>query len=197
MWTSEGGDFEQPKPGLQVGRFYRIIEVGTQTDTYKGETTIKKKALIFWELAQKMDDGKPFSVFKEYTQSLGTKATLRKHLESWAGKVMTEEQHKNFDPKKLLGMACMLNLILNSNDKIKVDGIMAVPQGTAKPALFNPTQYFSMEAFDKDAFQALPDWIRAKIESSPEFKKLNAGSSEDNGQGADSFHSNPADDIPF
>ena len=196
-WTNEGGDFEQAKPGLVAARFYKIVEIGTQTDTYKGETTIRKKVLIFWELDQKMEDGRPFSVFKEYTQSLGTKATLLKHLESWQGKVMSDEGKKNFPPQILLGKPCMLNLILSASDKIKVEGIMKTPDGTKVPPLVNPTQYFSMDKFDTDSFGALPNWIRAKIESSPEFKKLNTGSSEDDSPGPDAPHTNPDDDIPF
>jgi len=196
MWTSDYEVGEQPKPGLCVARFFKIIELGTQTTTYEGKTTRNKKVLISFELAPPlMNDGQPFAISKEFTQSLGEQAALRKYLEAWAGKPMTEDQHKNFDPKSLLGKACYLIIGLTAGGKAKITGMTSIHAGVEKPALVNPTSYFSMDHFDFDAFQAMPGWIKAKIESSPEFKKLN-NHDDDNGA---SIGNPPVDDdsIPF
>jgi hypothetical protein len=208
-WSSENDNSEKPNPGLRVGRLYKIVELGTQTDEYEGQTKRNAKVMITFELAAPMmADGRPFSISKEYTQSLGEKATLRKHLESWKGQAMTEQEHKDFDPKKLLGKVGCLNLTLTARGKIKIDSISGLMEGMAKPEPFNPQSYFSMDDFDVEAFQAMPNWIKAKIESSPEYKALHAAGGHEDGppppaaplSGIDPKTGKPVvnpDDIPF
>ncbi len=190
-----GGGFKQPKPGLQVARIYRIIDLGTQDDTYEGKPKRNRKMMVFWELGEKMEDGRPFSINKEYTVSLGEKSTLRKHMESWTSKTMTKEIVDTFDPARMmLGKACQVNLVLKG-EKVRVDGILPLGAGQPKPEPVNPKTILDLEAFDRAVFEALPDWIKNKIMASPEYKKLSeAGAGAEDGgtpAGLD------ADDIPF
>lgn len=181
-----GGGFKQPKPGLQAARIYRIADLGTQEDTYPGDPKPKKarKMMVWFELAQKMDDGQPFSIFREYNTNLTADACgLRKDLESWSGKSMTTEFIETFDPSKMmLGKACMVNVVLKKNkkgdDSAKVMGIMAVPEGLPKPEPHNPQGYFDLDHFDQAAFEALPTWIQNKVAASPQYKKATEGHSE-------------------
>lgn len=198
---SSNGGFKQPKTGLQVARIYKIIDIGTQEDEFDGEKKKARKVVMFFELAQKMDDGRPYSIFKEYNQNISAKnATLRKHLESWSGKKMTPESIKAFDIKVLLGKACMVNLVLNANDKAKVDNVMAVPEGTVKPAPYNEQSFMDLDAvpFDHVLYHALPDWVKDKIALSPEYLRLTEGPKEEPAPTPE-VPATPAnnDDIPF
>ena len=195
--SGEGGGYKQPKPGLQAARIYRIADLGTQDDTYQGKPKRARKMMVWFELAQKMEDGKPFSLFREYNTNLNAEnCGLRKDMESWTGKTMTPEIIKNFDPKRLmLGKACMVNVVLK-NEKAKVMGIMAVPEGVAKPEPHNPQAYFDLDDFDSAAFEALPAWIQNKVMVSPEYKKATEGHHEE-GRHNDGPPPGSADDIPF
>lgn len=194
---SNGGGFKQPKPGLVAARIYRIADLGTQDDSYQGKPKRARKMMVWWELAQKMDDGQPYSVFLEYSQFLTEKAKLRKHMESWAGKAMDEKAIKDFNPKTyMLGKACMVNLVQKENGKVVVEGLLPVPEGMPKPAPHNPQVYFDLDSFDRAAFEALPDWIKNKIMLSPEYLEATgqaaAGDRHEDGPPPESD-----DEIPF
>jgi hypothetical protein len=77
-------------------------------------------------------------VGKWYTASIGEKANLRKDLVNWRGREFTDDELKGFDVKKLLGVPCMLSLTPNDKGKVRVTGIMKLPQGTTCPPQINP-----------------------------------------------------------
>ena len=194
-------EYENPKVGLHAARIYKIADLGTQTEKYsdKPETT-SRRMVVWWELAQTMADGRPFSVYLEYNQFLASeKSKLRGHLKSWTGKDITKEIIKSFDPKvMMLGKACMVNLVLNANNKVKVDGLLAIPDGLPKPALVNSPAFFDLDAFDQATFDGLPNWIRAKIIVSPEYRLLHGDTgAEKYGHDDAPPPSTEEDDIPF
>src|SRR5262245_36378780 len=71
--------FAMCPPGTHLGVCYRIVDLGTQDTTYKGEAKKARLLQISWEIPEeRMDDGKPFSVAKRYTFSSNKKAIFRK-----------------------------------------------------------------------------------------------------------------------
>lgn len=195
--NSSGGNFKQPNVGLQAARIYKIVDIGTQTDTFEGEEKVARKMIVFFELSQKMEDGKPYSIFKEYNQAIKwPNATLRKHWKSWKGKDMTDEEVQNFDARSLLGETCMVNLVLSNTKKAKVDNLMAVIEGVPVPAAYNEQVFFDLDAkpFPQAVFDELPKWIKEKIDKSPEYESIinpEAAAAPAAGAGKSS------DDIPF
>jgi len=117
--VESGGDFEKCPPGMHLARCYRIIDLGTQKSEYMGQTKFLHKLMVGWEIhgmnddgsAIKMKDGRPFSIFKNYTMSWSEKANLRLDLQSWRGKPFNAEEMRRFDLKTVLGVWCMLNII--------------------------------------------------------------------------------------
>lgn len=202
-WSDTGGrEFEQPPEGPTVGRCVRIIDLGTQDETYKGAAKKVRQVMIGWELgALLMEDKRPFLISKIYTMSLNERANLRSDLENWRGKDLTDEEAAGFDEKVLLGKVCLLNIAYNEKKKAKVASIMPVPKnadGTPSmqiPKQVNESVRFSLvpSEFDAATFDKLTNWAKDKIRKSPEYQAVAGAQSAPATTGA------PADDdaIPF
>lgn len=180
MWKDTGGgDFEQPPVGTHLARCIRIIDIGTQKGEYQGKATFKRQVIIAWELPTELISegeyaGKPFGVSRFYTASLSEKANLRKDLQNWRGRDFTPQELGGFDPRNILGKACMLSLTENDKGKIRVTGVMAKPKGVPIPEQVNPSLYFSLEPDEYDAkvFESLSDGYKKMIQISPEYIEL-------------------------
>lgn len=177
--VSAGGDFEIAPEGVFLARCYKMVDVGTQTETGQFGTKENRKIYLYWELLQdddgeeiRMEDGKtPFSIFNSYKLSLHPKANLRKHIDSWRGKKLTEEEAADFDLTKLLGAFCKLQITHStSKDGQKTyANIEAIMTTKKKLDGVNEVSSFSIENPDMEVFNALPEWLQAKIEDAPEW----------------------------
>jgi hypothetical protein len=189
--ASSGEGFEIPDAGAVVGRCYMVVDLGTQDTSFQGKPKKTHKVLIAWELAEKMEDGRPFAISSRYTLSLFDQAILRQHLESWRGRSFTEAELAGFDVKNVLGAYCMLSIVHNKDgDKTyaNVKGVMPVPRGMEKPAPVNKDLYFDIDTGD---ISVLPEWIQNVVKKSDEYKAKGNGSKP-----AGSF-GDMKDDIPW
>lgn len=178
--ASAGGDFEIAPEGVFLARCYKMVDVGTQTETGQFGTKENRKIYLYWELLQdddgedvRMEDGKsPFSIFNSYKLSMHPKSNLRKHLDSWRGKKFTEEEAADFDLTKLLGAFCKLQITHStSKDGQKTyANIEAIMTTKKKLDGVNEVSSFSIENPDMEVFNALPEWLQAKIEDAPEWE---------------------------
>lgn len=200
-WSDQGGgDFEQPPVGTHVARCVKLIDIGTQRGEYQGKATMKRQVIVGFELPNELMQegeyaGKPFSVSRFYTASLGEKANLRRDLANWRGRDFTEDELRGFDSKNILGKPCMLSLTPNDKGKVRITGVMALPKGTPVPDQVNPTVYLSMEPeeFNPEVFEALSEGYKKLIKASPEWAELQKPRAPKNGGHFDDM----ADDIPF
>lgn len=174
--TGNGKDFEPAPAGVWPGRLYRIIDLGTVKGDYQGRPTENRKILLSWELLDPetlTEDGKPHSVHKRVTLSLGKKATLRQLLESWRGKPFTETEASEFDVSKLLGIGGLLNIVHDTKPDGKVyanvQSITPPPRGYTIPPAVNPPITFDCDNPDLAVLESLGKSLREQIESSPEF----------------------------
>lgn len=197
LLTDSGGkDFEQAPTGNHVAICYQVIDLGTQKGEYQGVPNFNRKVSIRWELPEELmkegeSAGKPFSVGKIYTASLSEKATLRAHLESWRGRAFTPKELAGFDPKNLLGAACMVNVGLSDKQKAKILSVASLPKGFKAPQPVNPQVYFSLDSFDAAVFESLSKWNKGEIIKSPEYARLFDASHEP------ASAATMDDDIPF
>lgn len=182
-----GGNFEKCPSGMHLARCYRIIDLGTQKSEYMGQTKYLHKVMLGWEIHGmnddgspiKMQDGRPFSIFKNYTMSWSEKANLRLDLQSWRGKPFTQEELRRFDLKNVLGAFCMVNVIerpAKEGNKMytNVSGVTPVPamiKQNGLPAAVNKNELFSISEPDMEMFNAFSDNLKLKISSSPEWQK--------------------------
>ena len=199
---SNGADFEPAPAGMQLARCYRIVDLGTQESTYMGEVKQSHVILVSWELPNApMTDGRPFTVSRRFTASLGTKAKLRAALESWRGRKFTPAELDGFDLKNVLGKTCLLNIIHSpSKDGSKVyanvDTVNPVVQGMPIPHAINEQLFFTLSDFDRATYEKLGKNIQESIAKSPEYQSLGNSYQEPSSSQAPS-DSDIDDDIPF
>lgn len=181
--------FQLAPAGNHLARCYQIIDMGTQKSDFQGTVSYKREVRIVWEMFAQddngpimMNDGRPFSISKDYTLSWNDKSNLRKDLQAWRGRPFNDDELKRFDLNNILGHFCMLNVIqyqkMNGKDGVKIAGISAVPAAMKAnlPAPVNKNVTFNLFTPDYEVFDAFPDWLKEKIQSSPEWAKLNRGS---------------------
>ena len=208
---SSNDDFIQVPAGSHLARCYRIIDLGTQKTEYMGETKFLRKVMFAWELHGEdgegnelaTADGKPMAIFKNYTLSLNEKANLRLDLQAWRGKPFTEEESRRFDISVVLGHWCMLNVIHRPGKEGKVfanvASISPVPTQVKKfglPEGVNALQMFRLAEPDMEMFQTFSKGLKAKIETSPEWKVASGTKVPAKAQPSSGFD-DMEDDLPF
>jgi hypothetical protein len=171
--------FQIAPTGSHLARLYRIIDLGTHKSDYKGKISMLRKVKFFWELHGddlKTEDGKPLIQTRNYTLSLGEKASLRKDLETWRGKSFTEDELRGFDLSNLLDKWCMVTIThRESNGDTYADAVSVtpVPSVVAKaglPSGVNPTLLFDLQKFDQTTFDGLSQGLKDKIMQSVEMQ---------------------------
>jgi hypothetical protein len=183
--TSSGSTTHEPIPaGTYLARCYSMVQIGTIEDEFQGQKKLMNKVRITWELPTEMkvfnpEKGEqPQAISKEFTLSMHEKSTLRAFLTAWRGKGFTEEEARKFDVTKLLGVPCMLSIIHEPGKKDpskiydKIAGVSTVMKGVEMPPQINPSFEFTLEVFDQDKFDKLPDFLKEKIRKSKEYQDL-------------------------
>jgi hypothetical protein len=177
--------------GNYIARCYQMIEIGTVKEDFQGQEKTLTKVRIGWELPTELkvfkeENGEqPRVISNEYTLSMADKATLRKHLEAWRGKTFSEEEAKNFDITKLLGVPCQLNIIHKASKKDaskvyeQISNVSPLMKGINCPAAINPIFVLSFDDWDVQKFESLPDFIKDKIKTSDEYKAMYATPSKE------------------
>ncbi len=183
----KGGSFESTPIGSHLARCYRIVDLGTQKSEYQGQVKYLHKVMLGWEIHGvnddgtpiKMQDGRPFAMFKNYTLSWSDKATLRIDLQAWRGRPFTAEEMRRFDLKTILGAWCMLNVIERAGTDgkmyVNVANISPVPamiKQAGLPTAINKNEMFNLSEPDMEMFNTFSDNLKKKIQGSPEWEKL-------------------------
>lgn len=182
---SGGGDYKKVPAGVHIGRCYKLIDLGTQSETYEGESKLLPKVCVYWELTGEDEDGQPLVdsegqpmvIWQEYTMSLGKKAKLRAALESWRGRAFTDDELKGFDVSKLIGAYCMVNVThktSTTSGKVyaQVSSLTPLPAAlkAAKPAPYHANMVWSVESPDMEAFETFHEKLRERIMASLEMQ---------------------------
>ncbi len=193
-------DFERPPDGTYLGVCYRVIDLGTQSETIKGETKKLRKIVISWELPdERMKDGRPFSVSRRFTFSSSEKSHLRQVLESWRGKKFNSEEIASFDISRMLTATAMLTLATSNDDGKEYQNVMSV----AKPMKGTPLQRepenesfcFAMvpEMWNPKLLDKMHEKMAETIKKSPEWQALSKGKAPDTAAVSDDLD----DELPF
>jgi hypothetical protein len=109
--------------------------------------------------------------------SLGEKATLRKHLQSWLN-LDFNAMPGGFKVESILGNFAMINVITYLKDgetKTAIDNLTAVPAIIVKHGLpegVNDLFIFDLNKFDSAKFDLLSDNVKKIIMDSPEYRAL-------------------------
>jgi len=170
--AKSGGDFKPAPAGNHRAVCCAVIDIGTQYSEKYGNSS--DRIMIGWEIDERREDKDRFTLWREYTLSLGKKANLFKDLQTWRGRPFTKEELAAFEVKKVLGAPCMLNVIhrdgTNGNTYANVASIGVMPKGV-DPLKAETQLYFNLDdEHDPELYAQIPEWIRKKIESSEQRK---------------------------
>lgn len=200
--ANQGGNrYPDVSTGVHKARCVKVIDLGTQENDYQGDITWKRQCMLIWEVpAETNSDGEPLTISKFYTLSLHEKANLGADLTAWRGRAFTETEKQGFDISKLAGVPCMLNVVEGNNGRPRITGIMPLPKGDEVPAQYHTTVIFSVDEYqqgNRDAFNQLPDGIRAIILKSSELADSQDMGDDNNGADTTKFDPLADDDVPF
>lgn len=165
--------------GTHIAILYQIIHLGTQKMEWKGDVKEMYKIRLTFELPfKKKEFGgelKPFVISKEVTLSMGQKSTLRKLVEGMIGSLLSDEEAYGFDIETLLGKACLIRVVHQTSSDGGVysilESISPIMEGQTIPEQFNKSAVLSFDVWNKEMFEKLPDFIKNKITTSPEYSK--------------------------
>lgn len=193
---SGGGEFQHAPAGNHIARCVRLIDLGTQRNEYQGKVSLRNQVMVTWELCDETmeidGEHKPYLVSKFYTNSLNEKANLRADLESWRGQALSDEDLKGFDLQKILGAACMVNVVHTEKGKAKVSGVAKMPKGIKAQEPKNPLVAFWLDEFNPTVFDGLSDGLKDIIKRAPEYAALSKPRSQ-----STNALSDLEDDIPW
>lgn len=174
----EGGTFEKVPSGVYIARCYKVVDLGSREVQWQGDTKWQRKIRLTWELPLKqMADGKPFAISKRYTLSMADNANLRKDVENWIGRKLTDDEADYFDVCQLIGLYCQIQVMHSEDGKYaNVTSIMPLPEGTTLPEPFNYNFYLGLthQDFDQMAFDQLSEKDRQEIGSTKEYLDIQA-----------------------
>lgn len=202
-----GAPREQVPAGMHLARCYEMIQIGTVTDVWEGQSKSMMKVRIGFELPEetrvfKEENGEqPMVISREFTLSMHEKSTLRAFLESWRGKKFTEEEAKRFDITALIGATCQLNVThTEKGDKVnaKIQGATPLHKSmvNAMPPAVNKVRVLSYADFDWDIYNSLPDFIKTMIANTPEYGAILAAKTASERANATKTHGTTAAPAP-
>ena len=183
--TAKNTERQLPEAGATVGVLFSLVDLGTQKVSWDGEEKWTPKLRLAFELPEQTIEGeitengkttkitKPMVVSIELTRSLGERATLRKHLETWRGQAFTSKELSSFSLKNLLGKACLLTLVHKTSQAGRnycaIQGIAKLPKSMKAPAKTeNAHIFYEIEQGEGGQFSELPEWLQEKIRASKE-----------------------------
>lgn len=172
-----GGNFVPAPAGTHVARCIGVISLGTLPQPQGGKFMPTYKIMLQWELPDEPIevDGqrKCMVISKEYSLSIGKKSNLCRDLVGWRGVEFTEEERKGFEVSRVLDKPCMLSVIHATSGTgstyAKITGISKLPKNVKCPDRIHELIHYELESGRNDVFQALPEWVRKKIETCEEW----------------------------
>jgi len=190
--VNEEHQFEEVAPGTYPARCVRLVELGTQRQTWEGKESFRNKLWIQWELPEElMSSGKPYVVSGFFTYSLNEKSGLYQLLVSWRGRDFTPEEAQRFDMESILAAPCLLSVVHNDKQRARVQSAVRLPKGMKVPDAINEPWALWLDPanFRRERFNSLSEGLQNMIRSSPEWAEL---------QGKGQAQQEEAeDDVPF
>lgn len=132
------GDFVLCPEGTHLAVCVDVVDLGEVKTAWQGKEKLQHKIRLVWQIAERMQDGRPHVAQRRYTLSLDDRAALRKDLENWRGRAFTTDELNGFDVETVIGVGCMLSVVHETRDAKTYDnvsGVMRLPKGVPAPAI--------------------------------------------------------------
>lgn len=174
----EGNSIPLIEAGTYTAVCIGIIDIGDQYS--EAFDKYSRKAIFQWEIPDEVIeiDGEsvPRVISETYTASLGERSNLRKVLESWRGRMFTDEELRGFDLANVLGAPCMLNIIHKESSQGKkfasVASISRLPKGMHVDSATEKTLFCLDDNGALERVEKFPEWIQKRIKESLTYKNL-------------------------
>ena len=203
------GNFKRVPAGSHIARCFSVADLGTHTTNGQYGETTSRKIRLAWEIFGEYEDNQPLTIDvdgikmpmtinKQYTLSLGEKASLRKDLSAWRGRDFTEEELRGFDISTVVGVYAMLNVTLSENGGktySNVAGISPLHKSMTKPSGIHKNIVFDLDKPDMEVFNGFHEKLQEYIKTSPEWLALSERETQEPLKTADPMDFE--DDIPF
>jgi hypothetical protein len=128
LQCNDGGEFKPHPEGIHPAVCVGVINLGMMKTEFQGLERIVPKVKLVFETEQKMEDGRNYTVSKNYTASLHPKARLSADIGKWRGRPVTPPE--SLDLENLIGASCTLVV---SHQKNLVGKIYASIDVISKP----------------------------------------------------------------
>lgn len=173
---------EQLPDGTYPAILYRMVHIGTLQETYRNTTKSTDKILLSFVIPshtrQIRHQPMPITVHMEYTLSLYETSRLRKAIGQMIGWDIFKDEPDNsdFDITSLIGQVCLVNIqkkdMGSGRSFLEITHYAPLPEDELYPECPFPLQSLSYSDFDWNLFISLSNYLRAKIESTPEYKAI-------------------------
>jgi hypothetical protein len=103
--------------------------------------------------------------------AVGKKASLRAFVEEF-GTALHDDEAYDFDIEKLLGEACLLNVVHTEKDGTtyaNIAGASPLPKGMKAPEIYNDPKAIDVNSTSFAQIDELPEFLSDKIKSSEEY----------------------------
>lgn len=160
--------FELPPEDRYPARCVGVVDVGSHASQYG----TKRKLRLTWELiGTKREDGNPFLISREYTFSMFLKSGLAAAAMAMVGS-LSQQEADELEVEDLLNQACEIEVVHATKGEktyANVGAVLRLRKGDQVAEAVTGPQFLSLDAFDPKVYADLPDWLKAKIASAPEF----------------------------
>ena len=110
IYQSQATAFQIHPEGQHEGAIYAWEDLGTR-DTVHGPK--HRGAFKIESFTAKMDDGRPFIAYESANIAFGQNAKLRQWRVSIAGRNLTKEEARSFDPREIVGVKVGYKIVHN------------------------------------------------------------------------------------
>jgi len=180
------GNTSRPKleVGSQIGILYGIIDLGTQSVEWNGQSKLQRKIMLQFEFPDTthvFDEKKgpePLVLSRKFTWTMSENGHFRAFINGWRGKALTDEQAKAFDVGAMIGVAGLVNVTerdYNGKTYQNIDSVSKLPKAMQAnlPKVHNPLTIYNVNAHGfGDKFSKLYDWLKNIISESVEFEQI-------------------------
>lgn len=175
-------EYSQLEEGSYPARIYQIIDLGT-IPGFQG--AMQHKVRITFEFPTeikvfKEENGEqPQVLSQDYTLSFHEKSGLRKLITACDPKALKTGDDgfiEEYDIERLLGKSCLVSVKHKEGKEnavyANIDVATGMPKGMVCPPQVNESKVLSYDNFDTVYFEILPTFIKDKMKSSYEYRKM-------------------------
>lgn len=126
------GNFTPCPEGQQRLVCCDIVDHGWVAGTWMGKPKMQPKVSVRFQSEHVASDGKPYLVSRRFTKSLRETSALRKFLNAWRGRPLTDDECQKFDLDKLIGISAYVNIVQERKPRgvfAEILSIMKLPAG--------------------------------------------------------------------